>query len=141
MGFRLSVNNKSGREGSVDNRTRGHAKTLVVFWLQSLLGVALVTFLGGAALVYAWTANEKADALDQLQGWGAVVVRDIEKIETAVEPKFQEHFVEAMAIPHKTAPYPHLKTVVDLPEPKIAALDEANGDGGRRRRRRERHAG
>ena len=34
------------------------------------------------------------------------VVRDVEKIETAVEPRFQEHFVEAMAFPHKTAPYP-----------------------------------
>ena len=30
------------------------------------------------------------------------VVRRIEKIETAVEPQFQQHFVEAMAIPHKT---------------------------------------
>ena len=33
------------------------------------------------------------------------VVRDVEKIETAVEPKFQEHFVAAMAIPHKTDRY------------------------------------
>ena len=31
------------------------------------------------------------------------VVRTVEKIETAVEPRFQEHFVEAMAFPHKTA--------------------------------------
>ena len=30
-----------------------------------------------------------------------VVVRQIEKIETAVEPSFQDHFVKAMAIPHK----------------------------------------
>ena len=36
------------------------------------------------------------------------VVKRIEKIETAVEPRFQEHFVDAMAIPHKTDPYPHL---------------------------------
>ena len=28
-----------------------------------------------------------------------MVVRDIEKIETAVEPSFQDHFVKAMAIP------------------------------------------
>jgi uncharacterized 2Fe-2S/4Fe-4S cluster protein (DUF4445 family) len=26
-------------------------------------------------------------------------VRDVEKIETAVEPRFQEHFVSSMAIP------------------------------------------
>ena len=34
------------------------------------------------------------------------LVRRVEKIETAIEPRFQQHFVEAMAIPHKTAPYP-----------------------------------
>jgi len=65
-------------------------------------------------------------------------VRRIEKIETAVEPKFQEHFVDAMAIPHKTAPYPHLKEVVTLPEPRFAASDE---EGGRRRRRRDGRGG
>src|SRR5262249_58128869 len=32
------------------------------------------------------------------------LVRRIEKVETAVEPKFQQHFVEAMAIPHNSAP-------------------------------------
>ena len=31
-------------------------------------------------------------------------VRDVEKIETAVEPRFQEHFVAAMGIPHGEAP-------------------------------------
>ena len=36
------------------------------------------------------------------------VVRDIEKIETAVEPSFQDHFVRAMAMPHKTDPYEEL---------------------------------
>ena len=34
------------------------------------------------------------------------LVRRIEKIETAVAPRFQEFFVEAMAIPHLNAPYP-----------------------------------
>ena len=43
------------------------------------------------------------------------VVRRVEKIETAVEPRFQEHFVEAMAFPHKTAAFPHLAAVVTLP--------------------------
>ena len=37
-----------------------------------------------------------------------MVVRDIEKIETAVEPSFQDHFVKAMAIPHKSDPYAKL---------------------------------
>ncbi|HEX3264307.1 MAG TPA: ASKHA domain-containing protein [Candidatus Limnocylindrales bacterium] len=43
------------------------------------------------------------------------VVRTVEKIETAVEPRFQEHFVDAMAIPHATDPSPNLAAVVDLP--------------------------
>jgi uncharacterized 2Fe-2S/4Fe-4S cluster protein (DUF4445 family) len=41
----------------------------------------------------------------------------IEKVETAVEPRFQEHFVAALAIPHKTDPYERLSTVVELPAP------------------------
>jgi uncharacterized 2Fe-2S/4Fe-4S cluster protein (DUF4445 family) len=46
------------------------------------------------------------------------LVRRIEKVETAIEPRFQQHFVEAMAIPHKTAAYPELRKVVELPAPK-----------------------
>jgi uncharacterized 2Fe-2S/4Fe-4S cluster protein (DUF4445 family) len=46
------------------------------------------------------------------------LVRRIEKVETAIEPRFQHHFVEAMAIPHKTANYPNLRKAVDLPAPK-----------------------
>jgi uncharacterized 2Fe-2S/4Fe-4S cluster protein (DUF4445 family) len=60
------------------------------------------------------------------------VVRRIEKIETAVEPRFQEHFVDAMAIPHKTAPYPHLAKVVELPPSETSATTV--------RRQRRRHA-
>jgi uncharacterized 2Fe-2S/4Fe-4S cluster protein (DUF4445 family) len=59
------------------------------------------------------------------------VVRRVEKIETAVEPRFQEHFVGAMGIPHATAPYPRLAKVVDLPERRNAE----RADGGRARRR------
>ncbi|HET9436028.1 MAG TPA: ASKHA domain-containing protein [Candidatus Limnocylindrales bacterium] len=43
------------------------------------------------------------------------VVRRVEKIETAIEPRFQAHFVEAMAIPHLTAATTHLAAAVDLP--------------------------
>jgi uncharacterized 2Fe-2S/4Fe-4S cluster protein (DUF4445 family) len=60
------------------------------------------------------------------------VVRRIEKIETAVEPKFQQHFVEAMAIPHKTQGFPNLAKVVALPPPK----DSSPGGGSGRPRRR-----
>ena len=60
------------------------------------------------------------------------VVGDIEKIETALEPAFQEHFVDAMAVPHRTADYPGLSTVLDLPEhPSTGGATE-----NRRRRRR-----
>jgi uncharacterized 2Fe-2S/4Fe-4S cluster protein (DUF4445 family) len=49
------------------------------------------------------------------------LVRQVEKIETAIEPRFQEHFVQAMGIPHSTAEYVHLRKAVDLPAPKAAA--------------------
>ncbi|MYF71431.1 MAG: DUF4445 domain-containing protein, partial [Proteobacteria bacterium] len=57
-------------------------------------------------------------------------VRRIEKIETAVEPKFQEYFVDAMAIPNKRDAFPRLFSVVARPEAGPAAA------GARRRRRR-----
>ena len=41
------------------------------------------------------------------------VVKRIHKIETAVEPKFQDHFVEALAIPHKTATCENLRREVE----------------------------
>ena len=44
------------------------------------------------------------------------LVRRVEKIETAVEPRFQEFFVEAMALPHLTDPFVRLQEVVKLPE-------------------------
>jgi uncharacterized 2Fe-2S/4Fe-4S cluster protein (DUF4445 family) len=64
------------------------------------------------------------------------VVRWIEKVETAVEPKFQQHFVEAMAIPHKTAGFPNLSSEVDLPPVKEISQKDADGGGARPRRRR-----
>jgi uncharacterized 2Fe-2S/4Fe-4S cluster protein (DUF4445 family) len=55
--------------------------------------------------------------LDQrARGVVEALVRRIEKVETAIEPRFQEFFVEAMAIPHQTAPYPRLREAVALPE-------------------------
>ncbi|WP_376742049.1 ASKHA domain-containing protein [Pseudorhizobium tarimense] len=60
-------------------------------------------------------------------------VRKIEKIETALEPRFQELFVHAMALPNKVDSFPNLASVVTLPDRKV--LDEAGEAGGRRRRR------
>ncbi|MGI9271657.1 MAG: ASKHA domain-containing protein [Woeseiaceae bacterium] len=62
------------------------------------------------------------------------VVRNIRKIETAVEPKFQDYFVDAMALPNKTDRFPKLFSVVDRP----AAKEVDSGSDRPRRRRRKR---
>jgi uncharacterized 2Fe-2S/4Fe-4S cluster protein (DUF4445 family) len=61
------------------------------------------------------------------------LVRRIEKVETAIEPRFQQHFVEAMAVPHKTAGYANLRKVVELPAPKESTSQSETR--GRRPRR------
>ncbi|MCG6902966.1 MAG: ASKHA domain-containing protein [Rhodobacter sp.] len=61
-------------------------------------------------------------------------VHQIHKVETAIEPRFQEHFVAANAIPHATAPFRLLRALVDLPNPSFNA-NSGDGDGRRRRRR------
>ncbi|MDJ0630284.1 MAG: ASKHA domain-containing protein [Rhodobacter sp.] len=60
-------------------------------------------------------------------------VRAIHKVETAIEPRFQEHFVAANAMPHATAPFTELRKAVDLPDPSFNTAGET---AGRRRRRR-----
>jgi uncharacterized 2Fe-2S/4Fe-4S cluster protein (DUF4445 family) len=60
------------------------------------------------------------------------VVRDITKIETALEPRFQEHFVAAMAFPHKLDEFPQLFAVVDRPVRKVASTDAQHARGRRR---------
>jgi uncharacterized 2Fe-2S/4Fe-4S cluster protein (DUF4445 family) len=62
------------------------------------------------------------------------VVRRVHKVETAVEPRFQEHFVAAMGIPHATDPYARLAAAVPLPERRTAARPD-DADRPRRRRR------
>ncbi len=60
-------------------------------------------------------------------------VRKIEKIETAVEPSFQEEFVSAMAIPHKSDDFSNLAKVFILPKPEQQGAVEQ-----KRKRRRKR---
>ena len=43
------------------------------------------------------------------------VIRRVEKVETAIAPRFQEYFVAAMNIPNAVDPFPNLARVVDLP--------------------------
>lgn len=64
------------------------------------------------------------------------VVKRIEKIETAIEPKFQEYFVDAMAIPHKTDCYKKLFSEVGRPPTRTPPpVSETTGTRRRRRRR------
>jgi len=63
-------------------------------------------------------------------------VKRLEKIETATEPRFQDYFIAAMAIPHKSDHFPNLSEVVTLPE--RAENTGANNTKGRRRRRASR---
>lgn len=61
-------------------------------------------------------------------------VRRITKVETAIAPRFQEHFVAANAIPHASDPFPNLRACTDLPEVSF----NTGGDGDRAARRRRR---
>ena len=63
------------------------------------------------------------------------VVRQVEKVETAVEAKFQEHFVQAMAFPHKVDSFPNLAKVIELPA-EIDMQNQASSIQQRKIRRR-----
>jgi uncharacterized 2Fe-2S/4Fe-4S cluster protein (DUF4445 family) len=94
-----------------------------------------VTAAGNAAGTGALIALLSGDARREIER----VVRTVEKIETAVEPRFQAHFVEAMAFPHATAPSTHLSTVVELPvrsEAGAAAPDRLASSSRPQNRRR-----
>ncbi|MEO1001213.1 MAG: ASKHA domain-containing protein, partial [Pseudomonadota bacterium] len=75
--------------------------------------LAKVTSAGNAAGTGARIALLNSAARREIEA----VVRRIEKVETAVEPRFQEHFVAASAMPHATDPFPELARVVTLPTP------------------------
>ena len=91
--------------------------------------LAQVRSAGNAAGTGARIALLDANSREVIEG----LVRRIEKVETAIEPRFQQLFVEAMAIPHKTATYTHLRKVVDLPPPKESTSQSETR--GRRPRR------
>jgi len=65
-----------------------------------------------------------------------IVLRRVEKVETAVEAKFQDHFVEAMALPHLNDSFPKLDRVLPLPEKSASQSTLADGSPRRRRRTR-----
>lgn len=89
--------------------------------LDSVSGAGNAAGSGALMALLSGAARTEVEAL----------VRDVEKVETATEPKFQEHFVAALGIPHKTADYPKLSEVIELPE--------RSGNTPTRRRRSRRH--
>ena len=89
-----------------------------------------VSAAGNAAGTGALIALLDRAARDEIEA----VVRGIEKVETAVEPAFQRHFVDAMAIPHGTATYAHLPKHVTLPSAEAQPAPAARRRTGRRKR-------
>lgn len=61
-------------------------------------------------------------------------VHHIHKVETAIEPRFQEHFVNANAIPNAVEPFPELGKIVTLPDVSFNTGGSGGGEGRRRRR-------
>ena len=95
-------------------------------------GLDRVYAAGNAAGTGARIALLNQQSRDDIQR----VVKTITKVETAVEPRFQEHFVKAMALPHADAPYPQLEAEVpELTTRRAALALETNAETGRRRRR------
>ena len=64
-------------------------------------------------------------------------VLNIHKIETAIEPKFQEHFVNASNIPNAVEPFPILNSIVRLPINNFNESKSSEKSGKRRRRKKE----
>ncbi|CAM4099361.1 ASKHA domain-containing protein [Palleronia rufa] len=87
-----------------------------------------VTSAGNAAGTGARIALLNRSARAEIE---AAVTR-IHKVETAIEPRFQEHFVAASALPHATDPFSQLRAIAPLPDVSF----NTGGDGGRPRRRK-----
>ena len=90
-----------------------------------------VTSAGNAAGTGARIALLNRDARTEIEA----TVHDIHKIETALEPRFQEHFVNASAIPNAVEPFPILKSIVTLPDVNHNTGGGGGGEGRRRRRK------
>lgn len=91
-----------------------------------------VTSAGNAAGTGARIALLNTEARREIEA----TVHNIHKIETAIEPRFQEHFVNASAIPNSVEPFPILESIVTIPQVNHNTGGGGGGaDGGRRRRR------
>ena len=88
-----------------------------------------VTSAGNAAGTGARIALLNTAARTEIE----TVVHKIHKIETAIEPRFQEHFVNASAMPNAVDPFPILRSIVKIP---TATHNLSGGERQGRRRRR-----
>ncbi len=110
------------------------AKHAMVLGMIPDCEIEKVTSAGNAAGTGARIALLNTQARTEIEE----TVRRIEKIETAIEPRFQEHFVNASAIPNSAEPFPILASVVTLPEVNFNTGGGDNDEAGGRRRRRRR---
>jgi len=78
--------------------------------------IDMVTSAGNAASTGARMALLDTASRDEIES----EIRKIEKIETAMETKFQEYFVDAMAIPHNIDDFSELSKIVNLPKKTIS---------------------
>ena len=77
---------------------------------------------GDGARIALLNRQKRIDASD--------ISRQVRYIETAVDADFQDEFVKAMNLPHKSDPYPHLEGILPKAQPDTTKRD-------RRRRRRQ----
>ena len=90
----------------------------------------MVTSAGNAAGTGARIALCNRAARDAIEA----TVHQIHKVETAIEPRFQEHFVNASAIPNVVDTFPEVSKVVSLPDVSFNTSGSGGDRGGRRRR-------
>jgi len=106
-----------------------HAMVLGLVPDCPLDGVRSVGNAAGTGAVQALLSRALRTEMEQ-------AVRNVTKIETATEPRFQELFVAAMAFPHATASTTNLEQLVALPAP-IEGSRSTDAAASRRRRRQE----
>jgi uncharacterized 2Fe-2S/4Fe-4S cluster protein (DUF4445 family) len=94
----------------------------------ALEGVSAAGNAAGAGAVMALLDRSSRSEIDD-------VVVGVERIETATESRFQDYFVESMAFPHRTDPYPELSRLVHLPR-SVDGARPTRGRAGRSRRQR-----
>jgi len=101
----------------------------VVLGLIPDCNLGKIKSVGNAAGTGARMLLLSLDARQELES----VAEKIEKIETAVEASFQQHFVDAMAFPHARDAFPELAKVVQLPDNAHRSTTQLKRSNRRRR--------